>query len=139
MVSSSTGGTSRIIVSQSLNRIITNFSGGGSAIGTFNFELNTEYELILYRNASNQVFYSVNGSSDVLQTTNSANFVISDIGKGTTTRRLTGYFKEFQIDADLWGLNEGSGINVSSANGLTGVYNSTGDLTHINNVSWEQI
>jgi hypothetical protein len=136
---------SRVIVSSSLSRLIVNLGNNSILLASYPFLFNTDYVLKIRRDINNDVYYSVNGSNDVLLGNNSGQFgdtvpnQVLNIGK-VGNRYLTGkiyYLKMFNYGN--WNMNDGSGFNVKGSDGNNGTINTTQNINYVNNVMWKNV
>lgn len=102
---------------------------------------NQEHNLIIKRDAVNDIYYSLNGGADVLITNTTTVLQIKTIGAQSlgVRRFLNGWLRLFRLNTSTWLLNEGSGTVLTSSDSLIATYNTTGDANHVNNNSWQLI
>lgn len=118
----------RILVSKTNNKILINIGGSTSEYiieHPYSFLLNTEYKLDVFRNSINEVYFIINNGVAVLIGTKSGLFNINWIGRGATTRRLTGYIKGFILDGSTWSLSEQTGTTATSDDSKIATLNTT--------------
>ena len=134
---------SRVIVSSSLSRLIVNLGNNSTLLASYPFQFNTDYVLKVRRDLSNDVYYSVDGNSEVLLGNNAGEFGDTvpnqklNIGR-VANRYLTGriyYLKMF--DYGNWNMNDGSGFNVQGSDGNNGTIDTNQDINYVNNVMWK--
>ena len=65
---------SRVIVSSALSRLIVNLGNNSTLLASYPFQFNPDYVLKVRRDLSNDVYYSVDGNSEVLLGNNAGEF-----------------------------------------------------------------
>lgn len=104
-------------------------------MNTFNFT----------RNASNQVYFSLNGNTPQLVGTFTGAFKAKWIGTNkaydvthpeSTPKRMDAEVAKFKIGTSEWLLGEGTGATITSEDSKTAILETDGDSTHLENNIW---
>lgn len=137
---SGTTSDSRIIISQTNSKAIINVGTSTFVEVPYSFMFNTKYRIRLSR-INNQLTFQVNYESSLSLGFNSNVFEIANVGRGATTRRLTGSLNKVQFGDPINGVNEfrfneQTGTTSTAQSGAVLTIQSTGDQTHINNNVW---
>ena len=114
-----------------------------TSILNYSLALNTRYDMVFIRDASNNLTVTVNNGTPISMGFNNSVLLIENLGR-SQARYFDGLYEYFSLTSStqniVFDLNEGSGATVTSESGNeTGTITTTQNLAYINSTVWETI
>lgn len=127
----------RVLISGISGLVALNIGGSALVTKPITVDVSLKHTYKLYRNTSNEIYFQVDNETPIFMTTNTNNFSLRYIGKASSAFKITGVVNGFKINNDEFLLQEGTGVTLTSSNGLqTWTISSTGGTTYVNENVW---